>query len=392
VKLHRLFASLCLLGSISAEGQLTGGFFQDNAQLTARFFLDKPNFARGEPVFLYFRLANRGPDTVMIVPVNQEQPYCSGISISVSSDPLPTSSCPFLGGQGCNENGPLPVPRPLLAGETYVARFVLNFDHKFSAPGEYRVNAKHANSQMSTNAQAELTFRVNAEYFAPSQFQPWLDQLKSEDRQKRIEAARVLASLAPPSLEDTLLGFAANPETRRYAPLALYRLNTRRSIEALAHLVTEEPINVKAAQYLAETGDQRWYPLLRDAAVKNARISAYPAYAAELGGEKMLPVLVALAESPDTKFTRLNAVMAMGSTGSRKAIPLLLNQLKSPDINISDRASYALQLLTHRTAIQDLQNRERPAEYLKWSHWWIREGATALIYKDTSCGETIPLP
>jgi len=64
-----------------------------------------------------------------------------------------------------------------------------------------------------------------------------------------------------------------------------------------------------------------WYPLLRDAAVKNARISAYPAYAAELGGEKMLPVRVALAGSLDTQFTRLNAVMAMGSTGSRKAIP-----------------------------------------------------------------------
>jgi len=135
-----------------------------------------------------------------------------------------------------------------------------------------------------------------------------------------------------------------------------------------------------------------WYPLLRDAAVKSARISAYPAYAAELGGEKMLPVRVALAGSLDTQFTRLNAVMAMGSTGSRKAIPLLLDQLKSPDINISDRASYALQLLTHRTAIQDPQNRERPAEYLKWSHWWTREGATALTYKDTNCGEAIPLP
>jgi len=141
-------------------------------QVTARFFLDKANFARGEPVFLYFSLANRGPDPVMIVPVNQEQPSCSGISISVSSDPLPTSSCPFLGGQGCNENGPLPVPRPLLAGETYVARFVLNFDHKFSAPGEYWVDAKRAGSRTSTNAQAKLTFRVNAESFALSKFQP----------------------------------------------------------------------------------------------------------------------------------------------------------------------------------------------------------------------------
>lgn len=46
MKLHRLVASLCLLGSISAEGQLTGRFFLDKAQLTARFFVDKANFAR----------------------------------------------------------------------------------------------------------------------------------------------------------------------------------------------------------------------------------------------------------------------------------------------------------------------------------------------------------
>jgi hypothetical protein len=77
---------------------------------------------------------------------------------------------------------------------------------------------------------------------------------------------------------------------------------------------------IEAAQYLARTNDQSWYPLLRDAAEKNARISSYPAYAAELGGEKILPVLVALEKSPDTKFTHLNAVMAMGSTGSRAAI------------------------------------------------------------------------
>lgn len=56
---------------------------------------------------------------------------------------------------------------------------------------------------------------------------------------------------------------------------------------------------IEAALYLAATGDQRWYPLLRYAAVKNARISTYPAYAAELGGEKMLPVLVTLEKSPD---------------------------------------------------------------------------------------------
>jgi HEAT repeat protein len=125
---------------------------------------------------------------------------------------------------------------------------------------------------------------------------------------------------------------------------------------------------------------------------KNAQISAYPYYAAELGGEKMLPVLVALEKSPDTKFTHLNAVMAMGSTGSRAALPLLLEQLKSPDVDTSDRANYGLQLLTHHIAFQHQQAPNREAEYIKWSRWWEREGATDPIYKDTECGDIVPLP
>jgi len=71
---------------------------------------------------------------------------------------------------------------------------------------------------------------------------------------------------------------------------------------------------------------------------------------------------------------------------------VLLDYLISPDINISDRANYALQLLTHRTAVRDQLNRNRQTESAKWSQWWKREGATARIYKDTECEEMIPLP
>jgi hypothetical protein len=165
-------------------------------------------------------------------------------------------------------------------------------------------------------------------------------------------------------------------------------------MDAMAELMQGPVTNeqIEAAHYLAMTGNQRWYPLLRDAATKNVRISSYPAYAAELGGERALPMLVALAKSPDREFTGGNAIMAMGSTGSRDAIPVLLDYLISPDINISDRANYALQLLTHRTAVRDQLNRNRQTESAKWSQWWKREGATARIYKDPECGGTIPMP
>ena len=101
-----------------------------------------------------------------------------------------------------------------------------------------------------------------------------------------------------PALEETLLGFAKNPEFQLYAPLALHRLNSPRSLQAMAELLSSAPYIPDAARYLAETGDQKWYPVLRDAAVKNGKIVSEPDYAAELGGVKMLPVLVSLEKDP----------------------------------------------------------------------------------------------
>jgi hypothetical protein len=258
VKTRLLVAILCIIGSVSATAQFTG-----------QFYLEKETFARGEPVFLYFSLVNKGLDTEMIVAIDPEQSFCSGISITVSSDSVPTFSCPSLGGQSCNVNGPLSRPQPLLPGQTYTGRFLLNFNQEINAPGEYRVDAKRNSGPNHTgDVHAKLRFRVDVKAVAPGTFKPWVDQLKSIDQEKRMEAARTLASVAPASLEETLLGFADNPEFRRYAPLAFHRLNTRRSIEAMAHLM-EGPVTseqIEAAGYLAETHDQSWYPLLRDAA------------------------------------------------------------------------------------------------------------------------------
>ena len=386
MKFRMLLACLSLLCSASAVGQLRG-----------QFYLEKTSFARWEPVFLYYRLTNSGQTPVTVFSsVHTEQPGCSGHWITVSSDPVPTPSCPLMGSQGCVVNGPLSQPRLLRPGESYIERFLLNFDHEINTPGDYWVEAKHSGlgNRTEGDAHAKLNFRVEEDTIAPNQLQPWLDGLRSDDRSRRSEAARTLASIAPPSLEGTLLGFINNPEFRIYAALAFHHLNSPRSMDAMAELI-EGPVTneqMEAAHYLALTDNQRWYPLLRDAAEKNVRISPYPAYAAELGGDKALPMLIALAKSPDREFTGGNAIMAMGSTGSRNAIPVLLDYLNSPDISISDRADYALELLTHRTAVGDELNRNRRTESAKWSRWWKREGVTARIYKDTECGERIPLP
>ncbi|HWY68956.1 MAG TPA: HEAT repeat domain-containing protein [Terriglobales bacterium] len=366
------------------------------AQVSGEFYLEKTTFAPGEPVFLYFKLSNNGPDAVEVVDPDPEQPFCSGVSMKVSKDPADPSTCPIWADHGCSIDGQL-LLSPLLPGKSRIDRYLLNFHHDIRTAGAYWVEATHFDipGRAVGEVHAKLYFHVDGDVpaFAPSNVHLWVDQLQSTDQEKRLEAARTLASLAPPSLEAILLSFADNPEFLRYAPLAFHRLHSPRSMKAMADLMKASGPgtfeHMEAARYLAESNDLEWYPLLLDAAQKNPGISAYPAYAAELGGAQMIPVLVDLAKSPDS---RLQAVMAMGSTGSPAAIPILLELLKSPDEAISDRASYSLRLLTHRTAVRDPRNRDRRAEYVKWSRWWRGEGTTAPIFKDTECGEPVPLP
>jgi len=220
-------------------------------------------------------------------------------------------------------------------------------------------------------------------------FQPWVDQLQSTDPMKRLEAGRLLASLAPQSLEDTLLAFSDNVEFKKFAPLAFHRLNSPRSMTAMADMLKKTQSgtyeHMKSADYLAESGDPQWFPLLLEVAQKNSRISNYVDDAAELGGDKMLPTLIALAHSPDNEFTRVNAISAMGHTGSRAAVPVLVDLLKNQNSQIADRARYGLRLLTHRTASDD-QSESPQSQYLKWAQWWAREGASARIYQAAECG------
>ncbi len=86
-------------------------------------------------------------------------------------------------------------------------------------------------------------------------FRPWLEQLRSTDRIKRMEAAFTLASVAPKSLESELLGFADDSELEQFAPLAFHRLNTPRSIAAMTELLAKTPsesfVHQKASAYLS---------------------------------------------------------------------------------------------------------------------------------------------
>jgi hypothetical protein len=373
------------------------------AQITGRFFLEKETYAAGEPVLLYFEVTNIGSEAVNI-PVADPYSFCSGYGIQVSSDPKPPSSCASGGIAGSC----LSSDTALKPGEKRIERILLNDEHDVRAPGTYVVEAEKSFGYAPTSVnyfeaaktevevREKLLFRVDADASVDeASLQAWVQQLKSDDQAKRREAARVLAALAPPSLEELLLGFCDSPEFRMWAPRAMHGLNTPRSLQALADLLKKtEPgtyEHMKSADFLAETGDAKWFPMLREVAEKKPNIANYVDNAASSGGEQSLPLLLTLMQSPDKQFTRINAVTALGYTGSRAAVPILLHFLRGDDLDIAQRALFALRQLTHRTEGDAMWSEHPQEHYAKWATWWSREGSTAPIYKASECGEFKPL-
>jgi hypothetical protein len=386
----RWLAALLLGCSALAFGQVAG-----------HFYMEKSTFAPGEPVFLYFEATSSGTKAQYI---HQADPYsfCSGYEIHLSNDPSPTSSCAHGFGGSC-----LSGVAKLEPGKSRTERILLNFERDLK-PGDYDVEAERNLSYANTDVDyftapkenleehSQLHFRIDENATPnPAELQHWLDQLGVTDPEKRREAARTLAALGPKSLEKTLLGFADNTEFRQFAPLALYRLNTPRSMAALADLFGKTDRgtyeNMQSADYLAESGDPQWFPLLLDYARRNASISNYVSDAAESGGDQAIPALLELARSPDVEFTRVNAVSAIGDTGSRSAVPILLEFLKNPDTGITERALSGLHRLTHRTGGDGSGGLYLQEQYRRWLQWWAREGSTAPIYKAKECGELTPL-
>lgn len=370
-------------------------------QVDGRLYLEKTTFAVDEPVFLYLEITNNGTKPIEIESADAYS-FCSGYQIHVTGDPGRDWSCAvgFVG--SCLSGGRVIKPK-----ETFRQRRMLNEDHHLDKPGDYDLEAVRSvgysdvgrgifpsASTFEIRDQEHFTIDSNAKS-DPALVNQLARQLSSKDPQQRIEAARILATIAPPSLEDTLLAFAGNSELRQFAPKALFRLNTAKSLAALGDLfVHSEPgiyESMESARYLAATGDPKWFPLLSSFAKEHTKIANYVDDAAQSGGEQAIPLLLELSRSSDKQFTAINGMQALGSTGSRAAVPLLIEFLKSPDSDTAQRALQSLRQLTHVSFSGEHWWEHPQSQYKQWRSWWNKNGGTAPIYKATECGEVTAL-
>jgi HEAT repeat protein len=373
------------------------------AQVEGRLYLDKTSYLVGEPIYLNFELTNKGNEPVLFSSGNSYS-FCGGYEIYVSTGlPPPNQSC--LGGEG---GSCISIEWALAPGEIRKDKVLVNFEHDLSKPGQYTVHSSRTlpyrspneslpsmadEAQVKIEAEFEIQVAIGSDEALVPMFQPFLADLGSKNEKRQIEAARVIGSLAPTFLEDTILSMVNSPVTRPYALIGLRHLNTARSRARLASFVQDTPDysydKEQAIKDLSEMADAEYFPLLLAEAKKWMPNQArdYVLAAARLGGEVAMPYVVSLLGSSDP-FSRGNALMALPETGSRQAVPLLIQALKDPNADSGRLASLGLIQLTHRSPFEDgrIWGKSPSAEYRDWTRWWYIHSSDAAIYKPSECG------
>jgi hypothetical protein len=177
------------------------------AQLQGHFSLQKGQYEVGEAVYLQFDLTNVGNEPVHLIRGDRYF-SCGGYRIGVSSGPpLSHSNCDREFAGSCLAGEQVVAP-----GETIHERLLLNYQHPMAKPAIYDIHAAFVASYGPNREELSDTLRVAQDFqiqltdgtaeTLTSAFEPFLADLASQDEERQREAARVIGSLAPASLEE----------------------------------------------------------------------------------------------------------------------------------------------------------------------------------------------
>jgi hypothetical protein len=369
-----LAAVLGLVGAGAARGQLQG-----------QIATAKQVYIAGEPVYVHFEVTNVGKEPVVYYAGDPYGAGCGEYSLEVTNGPaLKHSSCAAAQADPCDA-----AEQILAEGETVRQNILVNYAHDVGKAGDYEIHAVQVlkYGTVGTAAAERKEFKLEKSLqiqvvkgdrdALQAIYRVYVRNLGSQDDEIQREAERAIVSGAMPWLEDTIVGMVRQYRSREFALLGLRNLNTPRSREELAKIAQSTsqftPENETAVEYLGRMGDKKYFPMLLELAKKSepGQGREYVLAAAELGGDDAVAYLKELAGSADGN-ARANGVMALGMTGSRAAVPVLIEVWKGGDADLGKAAADALVELTHRGS--------------GWTDSGVR------VYGPRECGEVEGLP
>ena len=107
-------------------------------------------------------------------------------------------------------------------------------------------------------------------------------------------------------------------------------------------------------------------------------------------GQAAVPFLASVARGSDVGL-RIAAIRGLGASGSRSAVPILIDLLRPPGGQMASDARVALSQLTHFSTGGNVSSTE-PDEWSRWHNWWVLHGAIAQIFDTNHCSVPEPLP
>lgn len=384
---------LTLLSAITSSAQ----------DVETQFSTDKTTYRTGEPIFVALTATNKSNEPVWIDFKSPDLAkfFCDDFAAEVlgAESAQEQWNCGFAGscGRGLRE---------ILPGKSLSMRQLLNSQFRLQ-PGAYTIRlhadiSVHAQNLFDSPEIAQLnvtdTLTVNVQPANESQlkadFQPFVEELKSPDLTRRNEAAVAITTLAPPFLEDILVGLTKSPYAHA-AIEALRKANTSKTRETLAQIAVgagDSSLRIEAIRNLGRTHDETYLPTLFQLMETDDKEIQYAAAegAGNLGGAEAIPRLAALVSSPDAATRRAGA-NGVGDAHTSKSVPILIGLLTDPDANVRQAAINGLYLLTHRAALEnhqwaDVTSAESAAVvHQRWAHWWISHGSDAKVHGLADC-------
>jgi hypothetical protein len=213
---------------------------------------------------------------------------------------------------------------------------------------------------------------------------------------ERYALAEGLAAYPAAGMEPIFATWLDRQDFYEYALLALYHLDTPQARTILAQratgaLVSLPPVDNNAerwlaVEYLSWMGDQSYLPLLEklvhDPARDVQRMAVFGI--GRLGREKDLPLLNQLARNGKTLQDRIDAIQAIGETGSLKAVPILIELFTLQNADEPESSNNALYELTHHEINEAYRSDAARVQQL-WQAWWTQNHSTARAYPPVNC-------
>ncbi len=418
------------------------GFVHQDFDVQMR--LSKPEFILGEPVWVDVQITNRSTETFRI----DTSPYCFMFNRRPLNIQIPAADPGIAErDRRCNEQpggSCMGTWADLAPDETFTRRYVLSGDFRITHPDKYRVllekpipytrtpdaPAEGPAEKFTQTARSELTLNVlpanpekllaiertlaeqaekpvvippvvairDGRPISTEEYRRADDDRRKRDRETSEAHHAIsegLAAYPAAGMEPIFRAWLDRGDLESSAMLGLYHLNTKDAREVLAQLAssTGKPDDsvhqnhrLAAVSELARMDDKSYVPLLeklaRDA---NDGVSQQAILGlGMLGGENELPFLTALAREGATASHRKDAIISMGDTASLKAVPILLDCFKLPDVDAPTASIIALSRLTHHQ-IPNAEHRTPLEVQAAWQDWWKQNQRTARAYRPFEC-------